>query len=199
VDRIETKRIMNYESRIVNNFFKTIRIIGVSLILYSLFMLPTLAATTVSFQPISVEVTEGERFEIRVTLDPAGVTNYTVKITLNYSADLVRVESFTFNESLIPLNQPGFFLTDNAGGILIRTGGFPGGVSSPVLFGAVTFVARKTGRGTITMGADSLVLDAENKNLIDTGPVSTSVTINPFTPAVLPEEIPAKNDGNSAI
>lgn len=148
------------------------------------------ALTTVSLTPVSIKVDEGDRFKVDISIDPAGVVNYTAKIALQFPSNLLQIESFRFNENWMPLNQPGYALIDNDNGALIRTGGYPGGISSKVAFGAVTFRAKKSGSGTIKISGDSLILDAQNQNIIDTRPVQVSVIIEALTPLTLPDEIP---------
>ena len=150
---------------------------------------PALAATLL-VTPVDIEITEEENFTLMVSVNPKGVKTYTTKVELEYPADLLEVESFIFigNDWMV-LSQPGYDLIDNTNGILIKTGGYPSGVSKLVTFGIVSFSAKKTGEGIIKVGDDSIVLDAENQNVLS-GPLpQASVTIAaPTPPLVLPEE-----------
>ncbi|MFH1230529.1 MAG: cohesin domain-containing protein, partial [Planctomycetota bacterium] len=125
---------------------------------------PVLAATTVSLSPASINVVEGRSFNLTVKIDPQGVKNYTAKIELKYLVDLLRVNSFTFGSNWMIVNQPGYDSIDNVNGVLVKTAGYPGGVSSQVTFGTVSFSAKKAGNGVIKMGNNSLALDATNQN-----------------------------------
>lgn len=140
---------------------------------------PALAATSVSFTPVSVSVRQGQTFTLTIGVNPQGVKNYTAKAELHYPADLLEVKSFTFAPSWMPLAQPGYDLTDNTNGVFIKTAGYPGGVSSAITFGTVSLLAKKSGNGTIALNSDnSLALDANNQNVIGSATVQTAVAIS---------------------
>ena len=145
--------------------------------------LPVFAAT-LSLSPANVSVKQGQTFNAVVSLDPQGSKDYTAKMELKFPADLLEVKSFSFagNSSWIALAQPGYDLIDNANGVLVKTAGYPGGLTAPATFGTVTFVAKKDGSGTVTVGSNAAVFDNTNKNVLN-GNSGISVTI--ATPAVL--------------
>lgn len=144
---------------------------------------PALAATSVSFAPISASVRQGQTFTLTIGVNPQGVKNYTAKTELHYPADLLEVKSFTFAPSWMPLAQPGYDLTDNTNGVFIKTAGYPGGVSSAVTFGTVSFLAKKSGNGTIAINSgNSLALDANNQNVLASALVQTTVAISAPAP-----------------
>lgn len=144
---------------------------------------PALAATSVSFTPVSVNVRQGQTFTLTIGVNPQGVKNYTVKTELHYPAGLLEVKSFTFAPSWMPLAQPGYDLTDNTNGVFIKTAGYPGGVSSVDTFGTVLFLAKKSGNGTITLNSvNSLALDANNQNAISGAMVQSAVAITALAP-----------------
>ena len=138
---------------------------------------PVLAATDILFSPASITVKQGQTFILSASVNPQGVKNYTVKLELNYPADLLEVKSFTFGSKWMPLSQPGYDSIDNTKGVLIKTAGYTGGLSSIASFGTISFLAKKTGSGTIVVGDDSLALDSTNKNVLSGTPqVSVTVT-----------------------
>ena len=144
---------------------------------------PALAATSVSFTPVSVSVRQGQTFTLTIGVNPQGVKNYTAKTELHYPADLLEVKSFTFASSWMPLSQSGYDLTDNTNGVFIKTAGYPGGISSAATFGTVSFLAKKSGNGTITLNSgNSLALDANNQNVIAGVAVQTAVVISATAP-----------------
>jgi hypothetical protein len=144
---------------------------------------PVFATTMVSFIPARVNVRQGQIFTLTIRINPQGVKNYTAKTELHYPADLLTVESFTFANGWMPITQPGYDLTDNTNGVLIKTAGYPGGVSSTGIFGTVSFLAKKSGNGTITLNNESsLILDVNNQNIINNAIVQSDVVI-----AVLPQ------------
>jgi len=154
-----------------------------------LFLIPdVLADTSVFLSPVNINVVEGEQFELMVGINPAGVNNYTTKIELNYPPDLLEVNSFKMNDSWVSLKQPGYDLINNNEGILIKTGGYPRGVSSGTAFGTATFRAKKTGEGIIEVDGSTFVLDIQNNNVYDKKSVQTYVTIVPVVRAEAPAE-----------
>lgn len=142
-----------------------------------LFSDTALAATNISFSATKIKVVKGQNFTLGLIVDPAGSPNYTVKVKLNFPADLVRIKSFTFEPGWFPLSQPGYDLIDNQKGILIKTAGYPGGFSDSTKFGTITFSAKKSGQGTISLADGSFVLDAENKNVLKNSISSVSLAI----------------------
>lgn len=149
---------------------------------------PVLAATTVSLSLTSTNVVEGRNFVLTVKIDPQGLKNYTAKMELTYPADLLKVNSFTFGNSWMPVSQPGYDLIDNTNGTLIKTAGYPGGIASQATFGTVSFFAKKTGSGVIKLGGNSLTLDATNQNLLSSGNVQTAFSIAAAPVSTPPEE-----------
>lgn len=157
-----------------------------------------LAATSVSFSPISVNIKEKQNFNLTITVKPQE-TIYTAKIEVRFPANLLKVNSFSLNSSWMALSQSGYDLIDNENGILIKTAGYTGGSSTDKTFGTISFSAKKEGTGSIDLNANSLVLDAENQNVLSASGIKTSVIITkalitsppetPFeTPAETPEE-----------
>ena len=146
--------------------------------------MPALAATTVSLSPASVNVVSGKSFNVVVAVNPQGASNYTEKIELDYPADLLQVKSFSLGSNWMALSQPGYDLIDNTNGVLIKTAGYPGGLSSSATFGTVSFYAKKAGSGTIKLGSGSLALDANNQNVLSGAPqVAFTVTAPASVPA----------------
>lgn len=130
---------------------------------------PLSAATNFSLYPLKISVTEGQTFRLAVNVNPNGQKNYTVKVGLNFPADLVSVSSWSFSGSWQPLSQPGYDSIDNSSGNLIKTAGYPSGINKAVTFGTVTFKAKKTGTGTISFTGGSMALDEENANQYNGG------------------------------
>lgn len=160
----------------ISNFIISTLLLG--LLSTFLVSMPALAATDILFSTVSVNVMEGESFDIAVNLNPDSVKNYTAKIELDYPVDILGISSFELSPGWIPLSQPGFDLIDNETGSLIKAGGYVGGFSNPATFGIVTFTAKKTGSGAITATGDSLILDAESKNVISYSLPNVDVTVH---------------------
>jgi len=146
--------------------------------------MPALAATTVSLSPVNISVTSGKNFNVVIAVNPQGASNYTEKIELDYPADLLQVKSFSLGSNWMALSQTGYDLIDNTNGKLIKTAGYPGGISSSATFGTVSFYAKKAGSGTIKLGSGSLALDANNQNVLSGTPqVAFTVTAPASVPA----------------
>lgn len=149
---------------------------------------PALAAT-VLVSPAAINVVANQNFNLNLSVDPQGGKDYTAKIELKFPADLLEVRSFVMASGWMPLTQTGYDATDNINGSLIKTGGYPGGLVSSASFGIVSFRAKKSGSGTISLGGASLILDATNKNIL-TGSPSASVIIA-TAPTATPKPSPA--------
>ncbi|XOB42350.1 MAG: hypothetical protein ACKKMP_03255 [Candidatus Nealsonbacteria bacterium] len=138
---------------------------------------PVLASTALSLSPTSINVTQGQNFNQVITINPQGVKNYTVKVELQYPADLLEVRTFTLANNWMALSQQGYDLIDNENGLLIKTAGYPGGISDPITFGIISFSAKQTGSGVIKVGDNSFVLDATNQDVLNDILAQTSVVI----------------------
>jgi len=136
-----------------------------------------LAATSINLSPATVNVKAGQTFMVTVSVNPQDVKNYTVKLKLNFPADLLQIQSFAFAGQWMPLSQSGYELTDNTNGVLIKTAGYPQGFSTNTQFGTVTFKAQKTGTGVIALADGTMALDQSNQNLFaGSSQVNVSVT-----------------------
>lgn len=149
----------------------------------------TFAATTVSLSPVNVSVVEGQNFNLVVSVNSQIVKSYMVKSEIKFPADVFEVESFNFGNNWVQLSQPGYNLTDNTNGVLIKTAGYPGGLSSQADFGTVVFKAKKSGTGTIKVTENSQALNAESLNVINGLPVTASITITQAQ--IVPSPTPA--------
>ncbi len=151
---------------------------------------PALAATGVLLTPANVSVRQGQAFTLTIGIDPQGVKNYTAKTELRYPADLLEVKSFTLADGWMLFSKPGYDLTDNTNGVLIKTAGYPDGVSSSTTFGKVSFLAKKSGSGAIVLSnasTSSFVLDLNSQNVLSGTSVQTAVVISP---PVMPKTTP---------
>ncbi len=158
---------------------KTILTITLATLGALVLVMPTLAATaatTVSFSPASIKVAPGKSFNITITISPQGVSNYAEKVVLNYPADTLEVKSFSLGNAWIALTQSGYDLVDNTNGVLVKTAGYPAGISSSVVFGTVTFYAKKAGSGIIKLGDSSMAFEVKNQSAISGEPMSFTIT-----------------------
>lgn len=155
-----------------------------------LFTTSAIAATTFSFSPANISVKEGQEITLSVAVDPHGVKNYTVKTELNYPADLLEARSFSFESGWLAVSRTGYDVMDNSNGLLIKTAGYPGGISTAAPFGSVSFVAKKSGSGAVNIGSNSLVLDATSQNVLDSAQTKVLVVIAPVTAIQTQKSLP---------
>lgn len=165
------------------------------------------AAATVSFLPAGVNVKEGQNFNLAVSIDPQSSKAYTVKIETKYPADLLEVQSFNFGSGWMPLSQTGYDLSDAANGVLIKTAGYPGGLSSKASFGTITFKAKKNGTGAIQVTGNSFALGSDSQNAMSGLPVEAQVVITQVIPsqeqeqpkAVVPQTAEEKSSSKEVV
>lgn len=135
------------------------------------------AMTTVSLSPANVSVEEGQTFNLIVSLNSQTVKSYMVKLEIKFPADILEVESFNFGNNWVQLSQPGYNLVNNAGGVLIKTAGYPGGLSLQADFGTIVFKAKKSGTGAVQVTVNSEALNAESLNVMNGLPVQINFAV----------------------
>jgi hypothetical protein len=143
-------------------------------------MLPSsvFASTDVTITSSKIQVKAGETFTVNVSVSPATAENvYTAKIALSYPANIVSATGFTLAPTWLALSQPGYDLIDNTAGSLIKTAGYPSGLSSQTLFGTVTFTALKNGTATITLTNDTQIYNSTNANIFSSTANTVQVTV----------------------
>ncbi len=127
----------------------------------------------------------GKTYVLTIGVDPTGQKIYTVKAAFSYPSEMLSVTSFTFSDAWIPLSQPGYNEINNDTGKMIKTGGYPSGLSSPVVFGMVRFIGLKEGMATVAINDDSAILDSQSKNIL-TGKGRLSLTLVPTEQKKIP-------------
>ncbi len=143
------------------------------------------ASTNVSFYPSTVNVTEGSTFNISVTINPNTASSYAEKIEVDYPAGVLKVKSFTFEKNWMTLQQEGYDYIDNTKGVLVKTAGYPKGINSVTKFGTITFVAKKTGKGVVKIGNESMSFDASTQSTITGNEISFEIKTRPETSGVI--------------
>lgn len=159
-----------------------------------LLLLPvSAAASSLIFQDQAIEAKVGQTISVPVSIDPAFEKNYTVRLILTFSPDVLEVTSFTFAKNWIALSRPGYDLIDNQGGELIKTAGYPGGFSETVLFGRVTFRAKKAGGDVVAVGVNSFILNAKSKSSLTSRPRIVVAITGQAQPQISPPAKPLPN------
>lgn len=122
-------------------------------------------ASTISLSSSNVSVKKGDIVKIIVSADSQGSYNYTFKSSVNFPSDLLSVDSWDWSEGWIPVAQVGYDELDNTNGVIVRTAGYGGGIMTSKEFGVITFVAKKSGQGTISVDKnESFILNVDGDN-----------------------------------
>lgn len=128
---------------------------------YLLVVMPVSASTFVVSKEY-VNVSEGDIVQVIIYASSSS-TDYTFKSSINFSSDVLSFSDWQWEDNWIPLSVDDYDLVDNTSGKIIKTSGYPSGVSGEKEFGIVTFVAKKSGQATISFDDNSFILD-ENGN-----------------------------------
>lgn len=124
-----------------------------------------IASTNITLTPSTRNVVEGQSFDLIVYANANGVRNGTVKMQIDFPKDLLEITSFTQPGVWMVIDQEGYNLKDNINGVLIKTAIYPRGFVSDLVFGTITFTAKKAGVATVSVTSDSAAYDASNKNV----------------------------------
>lgn len=134
-------------------------------------------SATLTLSPTNTTVETGDSFTLSVLVDPNGESLDTVRLELNYDADMLEVTAFDLG-SMFPYQSPSNEI-DNTNGMLSQ-GAFKFGdpVESSGTFATITFHALSAGSASISVDSDSrLIEDGDEK--IDAGALgSASITIS---------------------
>ena len=158
------------------------RILSTLVVALALALPGAAVAATINLSPMSVTVTPGKTFVVTVTADPSGTKAYTVRANVSFDPSLVQVTGFTLSPKWLALQASGYDSIDNTGGTLVKTAGYPGGLTAPTTFGTVTFTAKAAGVAHITVSSQSMVLDENSKNALSGTKGATEATISAPTP-----------------
>src|SRR3989344_3975554 len=123
-------------------------------------------AASINLSAGNFQATEGGSFDAIITLNPESSKNYTTKLVLNFPPELLSVKSFEFGPNWLALSQPGYDLSDNKAGILIKTAGYPKGTDQTTVFGKIKFSVKKSGSAKIVISNSSLSFDENNQNTL---------------------------------
>lgn len=151
------------------------------------FVLPLAAnAATFNVSPSSGTYNTGDTVTLNVSVNPAGSTIYTAMLDARFSTANFEVVSFTLNDALLPLKQSGYDALDNASGILTKTGGYSGGLTSTASFGTIVLRAKSAGSATFTVADSSKLLDGSNADQQSGAQTSTFTIATKPAPEVKP-------------
>lgn len=100
-----------------------------------------------------LEPSIGQDVTLTLRINPDAINPvYTVSARLAYDTDKLKFKSVSFgDDSAVSLSKVPYYLTDTTEGIIVRTAGFPNGISSSAKFVRYTFTAVKSGQATISV------------------------------------------------
>lgn len=128
-----------------------------------MFTVPALAsAASFVVTPSSGSYKEGDTITLNISVNPAGSTIYTAMLDARFWPSTFQVVSFTLNDAMLPLKTAGYDALDNSAGVLTKTGGYTGGITTTSSFGTLVLRAKTSGTGTFTVADSSKLLDGNN-------------------------------------
>lgn len=146
-------------------------------LIISFIAMPCLAsAASFTIAPTTGSYVVGDTIVLNFSVDPEGSPVYTAMLDAQFSPSVFQVVSFSLNDNIMALRQAGYDTLDNTKGVLIKTGGYPGGIESPTSFGKLVLRVRGAGVGVVTVRDDSKILDSSNRDL-QKGTQAVSFTI----------------------
>ena len=96
-------------------------LLGVCIIFVGLIIASSVQASSFVLKPNVFAVQVGKTFALPVVVDPAGKSQYTVRLSIAFPSDLLEVTSFAFGQNWIAVSQPKYDVLDNKQGQLIKT------------------------------------------------------------------------------
>lgn len=136
------------------------------LIFTLLFVLPYIAsAASFELDATTTSISVGESTTVTMSVSSDAASVYTAQAILSFDENVLEIENIVFSKGWIPLSQPGH--NEEIVGRIIKTAGFPGGVTSKTAF--LTFSVRKvsSGVGVISVESTSKIYNKESVNIAD--------------------------------
>tara|TARA_B100000745_G_scaffold299235_1_gene249585 strand:- start:315 stop:989 length:675 start_codon:yes stop_codon:yes gene_type:complete len=129
-----------------------------------LFTLPFVAGAA-SFEFVAGEAAVGESVHVVLNVLPGEEAVYTAKAVVAFDEKTLQVSDIKVADGWMALSQPGYDLVEN--GQIIKTAGFPGGITQKTPF--LTFTATKLtdGPSIVAIEGASFVLNKESVNVVN--------------------------------
>jgi len=168
--------------------------------LITLALAPLAHASTISYAPATISVTEGQAFSVNVSVDPVAEKAYGVQLEAIFPADLVEATGMTLESGWISPASPSI-----AAGKLTQMAGIGGGFAAKKILGTIVFRAKKSGTATIAVAGSSIVSNAQGANTLVglQGASVVTITAAPAPePAPAPKpapQAPAQTTGNTVV
>ncbi|HUY05155.1 MAG TPA: cohesin domain-containing protein [Candidatus Paceibacterota bacterium] len=136
-------------------------------------------ASTLDLSPQTVTVAPGQTVSVVVSVAPAGATLSAIKSDISYPTGLLTPTSFTFAPTWIPLTQSGY--DQMTGGMIIKSAGYPGGLTDTAVLGTIVFTAQAAGTATVAVQSSSIAYDTAGNNALTGAQGAAAVTIRSVT------------------
>jgi hypothetical protein len=132
---------------------------------------------TLSFSPESTNIATGGIFNFDINIDPNGENLDTVRLVVNYPANMLEVTDYTPG-LLFPTESPGNSIDNTSG--TISQGSFKtgGDVTEAGTVGTISFRALSGGTAVVSFDSESHAIEAGEEKLDLTGSDSVVVTIS---------------------
>lgn len=104
----------------------------------------------------------GDIVALTISVNPEGNTIYTAMLDASFSRATLEIISFSLNDQLLPLRASGYETLDNVNGVLRKTGGYTGGITSLTTFGTIQARVKNSGTATFMITDNSQLLDVNN-------------------------------------
>lgn len=145
-------------------------------------------ASTITLAPTTASVVAGQTVSVAVSVDAGQTAAVTAKAVITYPADTLEAVSFSFAPAWIQLSQPGY--DSMAGGLVVKTAGYPSGFTGTKAFGTLIFKAKKAGTATVAVSGDSAVWGGQGGSSLSGSQGASAITITGG--AVSAQTTPAK-------
>ena len=163
------------------------------LVLFLLILIPEISmANSLSLRSSAKMIEPGKTLTLSIYANSTSAKAFTAQANIDFPADLISIESFTFGSAWFPINQVGYDVIDNATGKLIKTAGYPNGFDNEILLGTLVIKSKKAGVVSFNFNKSSYILDMDSNNILTTYSSFSITSSSPekvVTPPVTPPVI----------
>ena len=153
-------------------------------LLFSPFYFCQAVSASLAISSAKQEYTVGQVFQVSIFLNSGGENWDTARANLNFDPQFLEITGFSFGPQIkLSSGSNGY---DNSSGIFSYGGGVPGGTDQNIVFGTISFRAKKVGSTQVSLGSNSLVLSAGNNRLAGNSAITYNF-ISPQTPKETPK------------
>lgn len=154
-------------------------------------------ASTITLAPVVLSVAAGQTVSMTVNVDAGQTEAVTAKAVITYPAETLEAISFSFAPIWIQLSQPGY--DGMAGGLVVKTAGYPGGFTGAKTFGTLVFKAKKAGTATVAVSGDSAVWGGQGGSTLGGAQGASALTVTGGTTVSPAPVAPAPRQPSPAL